>query len=62
MENSCDNILQIMKETMESYKNIKLYNIDYSSPLVLDKHKIKNMYTTNYLKSIELYYSICNKS
>ncbi len=54
MENACDNILQIMKETMESYKNIKPYN--------LNKHKIKNMYTTNYLKSIELYYSICNKS
>jgi len=62
MENNCDNILKIMKESfnqIEAYKN-KRYNTPNNwRKIKIDK--IKTMNIANYLKSVEVYSKFCNK-
>jgi hypothetical protein len=64
MENNCDNILKIMKESfnqIEVYKN-KRYNVllqTIEEKIEIDK--IKTMNIANYLKSVEVYSIFCNK-
>ena len=64
MENHCDTILKIMKESftqIETYKN-KRYNVilqTIEEKIELDK--IKTMNIANYLKCFEVYSKFCNK-
>jgi len=64
MEDNCDNILNIIKESFKQigeYKN-KKYNIlvqTYDEKIEIDK--IKTMNISNYLKSVEVYNKFCNK-
>jgi hypothetical protein len=64
MENNCDNILKIMKESfnqIEEYKH-KRYNIILQTiEEKIEIDKIKTMNIVNYLKSVEVYYKFCNK-
>jgi hypothetical protein len=64
MENNCDNILKIMKESfnqIEEYKN-KRYNIILQTiDEKIEIDKIKTMNIANYLKSFEVYSKFCNK-
>ena len=64
MENNCDNILKIMKESfnqIEVYKN-KRYNIILQTiEEKIEIDKIKTMNIANYLKSVEVYSKLCNK-
>jgi hypothetical protein len=64
MENNCDNILKIMKESfnqIEVYKN-KRYNVILQTiEEKIEIDKIKTMNIANYLKSVEVYSIFCNK-
>ena len=64
MENNCDTILKIMKESfnqIEGYKN-KRYNVIIQTiEEKIEIEKIKTMNIANYLKSIEVYSKFCNK-
>jgi len=64
MENNCDTILKIMKESfnqIEGYKN-KRYNVIIQTiEEKIEIEKIKTMNIANYLKSVEVYYKLCNK-
>ena len=64
MENNCDTILKIMKESfnqIETYKN-KRYNVILQTiEEKIEIDKIKTMNIANYLKSVEVYYKFCNK-
>ena len=64
MENNCDNILKIMKESfnqIEAYKN-KRYNVILQTiEEKIEIDKIKTMNIANYLKSVEVYSKLCNK-
>ena len=64
-ENTCAHILKIMSESfrqIDEYK-IKKYNIivqTFEEKIEVDK--IKTMNIDNYLKSVEVYYKICDKN
>ena len=62
MENNCDNILKIMKESFNQiYKN-KRYNVIIQTiEEKIEIDKIKTMNIANYLKSVEVYSIFCNK-
>ena len=64
MENNCDNILKIMKESfnqIEAYKN-KRYNVILQTiEEKIEIDKIKTMNIANYLKCFEVYFKFCNK-
>jgi hypothetical protein len=64
MENNCDIVLKIMKESfnqIEAYKN-KRYNIILQTiEEKIEIDKIKTMNIANYLKSVEVYSKLCNK-
>ena len=62
MENNCDNILKIMKESFNQiYKN-KRYNVIMQTiEEKIEIDKIKTMNIANYLKSVEVYSIFCNK-
>jgi len=64
MENNCDNIINIMKESfnqIEVYKN-KRYNVILQTiEEKIEIDKIKTMNIANYLKSVEVYSIFCNK-
>ena len=64
MENNCDTILKIMKESfnqIEAYKN-KRYNVIIQTiEEKIEIDKIKTMNIANYLKSVEVYSKFCNK-
>jgi hypothetical protein len=64
MENNCDTILKIMKESfnqIEGYKN-KRYNVIIQTiEEKIEIDKIKTMNIANYLKSVEVYSLFCNK-
>ena len=64
MENNCDTILKIMKESfnqIEGYKN-KRYNVIIQTiEEKIEIEKIKTMNIANYLKSVEVYSKLCNK-
>ena len=64
MENNCDTILKIMKESfnqIETYKN-KRYNVILQTiEEKIEIDKIKTMNIANYLKSVEVYSIFCNK-
>lgn len=64
MEDNCDNILKIMKESfiqIDEYKNKKYNKLlqRYDEKIEIDK--IKTMNIANYLKSVEVYNKFCNK-
>jgi hypothetical protein len=64
MENNCDNILKIMKESfnqIEAYKNKRYDIILQTSREKIEIDKIKTMNIANYLKSVEVYSIFCNK-
>ena len=64
MENNCDNILKIMKEScnqIEEYKNKKYNKIFQTIEEKIEIDKIKTMNIANYLKSVEVYSKFCNK-
>ncbi len=62
MENNCDNILKIMKESfnkIDEYKN-KRYNIKLQTiEEKIEIDKIKTMNIANYLKAVEVYSKLC---
>jgi hypothetical protein len=64
MENNCDTIVKIMKESfnqIEGYKN-KRYNVIIQTiEEKIEIDKIKTMNIANYLKSVEVYSKFCNK-
>ena len=64
MENNCDTILKIMKESfnqIEAYKN-KRYNVILQTiEEKIEIDKIKTMNIANYLKCFEVYSTFCNK-
>jgi hypothetical protein len=64
MENNCDTILKIMKESfnqIEEYKH-KRYNVIIQTiEEKIEIDKIKTMNIANYLKSVEVYSKLCNK-
>jgi len=64
MENNCENILKIMKESfnqIEAYKN-KRYNIILQTiEEKIEIDKIKTMNIANYLKCFEVYSKFCIK-
>ena len=65
MENNCDNILKIMKESfnqIEAYKNKKYNIILQTIEEKIEVDKIKTMNIANYLKSVEVYSKFCNKN
>jgi hypothetical protein len=62
MENNCDNILKIMKESfnqIEEYKHKKYNSIIQTIEERIEKDKIKTMNIANYLKSVEVYSKFC---
>jgi hypothetical protein len=64
MENNCDTILKLMKESfnqIEAYKN-KRYNVILQTiEEKIEIDKIKTMNIANYLKCFEVYSIFCNK-
>ena len=64
MENNCDTILKIMKESfnqIETYKN-KRYNVILQTiEEKIEIDKIKTMNIATYLKCFEVYSKFCNK-
>jgi hypothetical protein len=64
MENNCDTILKIMKDSfnqIEEYKH-KRYNVIIQTiEEKIEIDKIKTMNIANYLKSVEVYSKLCNK-
>ena len=64
MENNCDTILKIMKESfnqIETYKH-KRYNVILQTiEEKIEIDKIKTMNIANYLKSVEVYSKFCNE-
>jgi len=64
MENNCDTILKLMKESfiqIEGYKN-KRYNVILQTiEEKIEIDKIKTMNIANYLKCFEVYSKFCNK-
>ena len=64
MENNCDTILKLMKESfnqIEEYKNKKYNKIFQTNEEKIEIDKIKTMNIANYLKSVEVYSTFCNK-
>ena len=64
MENNCDTILKLMKESfnqIEAYKNKKYNIILQTIEEKIEVDKIKTMNIANYLKSVEVYSKFCNK-
>ena len=64
MENNCDTILKIMKESfnqIEEYKNKKYNKIFQTNEEKIEIDKIKTMNIANYLKSVEVYSKLCNQ-
>ena len=64
MENNCDNIIKIMKESfnqIELYKNKRYNSILQTIEEKIEIDKIKTMNIANYLKSVEVYSKLCNK-
>ena len=64
MENNCNNILKIMKESfnqIDEYKNKKYNKILQTIDEKIEIDKIKTMNIANYLKSVEVYSKLCNK-
>jgi len=64
MENNCDTILKIMKESfnqIEAYKNKRYNTILQTIEEKIEIDKIKTMNISNYLKSVEVYSIFCNK-
>ena len=64
MENNCDNILKIMKESfnqIEAYKNKRYNTILQTIEEKIEIDKIKTMNITNYLKCFEVYSKFYNK-
>ena len=64
MENNCDNIIKIMKESfnqIELYKNKRYNSILQTIEEKIEIDKIKTMNIANYLKSVEVYSIFCNK-
>lgn len=64
MENNCDTILKIMKESfnqIEGYKNKRYNSIIQTIEEKIEIDKIKTMNIANYLKSVEVYSKLCNK-
>ena len=64
MENNCDTIQKLMKESfnqIDAYKN-KRYNVILQTiDEKIEIDKIKTMNIANYLKSFEVYSIFCNK-
>jgi len=64
MENNCDTILKIMKDSfnqIEEYKH-KRYNVIIQTiEEKIEIDKIKTMNIANYLKSVEVYSKLCNR-
>ena len=64
MENNCDNILKIIKESfnqIEAYKNKRYNTILQTIEEKIEIDKIKTMNIANYLKSVKVYSKFCNK-
>ena len=64
MENNCDNILKIMKESfnqIEEYKYKRYNKIIQTINEKIEIDKIKTMNISNYLKSVEVYSKFCNE-
>jgi hypothetical protein len=64
MENNCDTILKIMKESfnqIEGYKHKRYNSIIQTIEEKIEIDKIKTMNIANYLKSVEVYSKLCNK-
>ena len=61
MENECENLIKIMKESFKQVyeydKNIPVFSFDLAKRIEIEK--LKTMYIANYLKSVEVYNSIC---
>ena len=65
MEDNCDNILKIMKESfnqIDEYKNKKYNKLLQTYDEKIEIDKIKTMNIANYLKSVEVYNKFCNKN
>ena len=64
MENNCDTILKIMKDSfnqIEEYKHKRYNSIIQTIEEKIEIDKIKTMNIANYLKSVEVYSKFCNK-
>jgi len=62
MENNCDNIFKIMKESfnqIEAYKNKRYNTIIQLIEEKIEIDKIKTMNIANYLKAVEVYSKLC---
>ena len=65
MEDNCDNILNIIKESFKQigeYKNKKYNILVQTIEEKIEIDKIKTMNIANYLKSVEVYSKFCNEN